>query len=67
MLADIAQGHNIRAVRDKVNELARDGWKPEGAPFFDASRNEWCWAVLLDSQPVAPGGIKLREVQRKAQ
>ena len=54
-------------MRDKVNELAKDGWKPEGAPFFDASRNEWCWAVLLDSKPVAPGGIKLREVQRKAQ
>ena len=55
----------MRAVRDKVNEFAEKGWRPEGAPFFDSSHNKWCWAIVLDSKPVAPGGIKLREPQRR--
>ena len=66
MPADIAYGDSVRAVRDKVNEFAEKGWRPEGAPFFDQSHNKWCWAIVLDQKPVAPGGIKLREPQRRS-
>lgn len=65
MPADIAQGSSIRAVTLEVNKMEKEGWTPSGSPFFDANRNEWCWAVVRHDKPVAPGGVKLREPQRR--
>lgn len=64
MTVDIVRAANPLALRDKVNALSGDGWRPEGTPFEDHARNEWCWAVIHEQKPVAPGGIKLREPVR---
>lgn len=65
MKADIAWDESLTGLREKVNALLMKGWRVEGAPFADSSTRRWCWAVVLDgAEPVAPGGIKLREPVR---
>ena len=64
----IVRGKSPLAVRDEVNRrcVAQPGWEPVGHPFQDSSRDEWCWSIKYEGKPVAPGGVKLREPQRRA-
>ena len=67
MTVDILRAPNPIELRARVNQRLGngEGWRIEGAPFQDSARQEWCWAVVLESRPVAPGGVKLREPVRK--
>lgn len=42
-----------------VNVEIAEGYTPEGAPFFDAPRGQWCQAVFKRHAPA--GEISVRE------
>jgi hypothetical protein len=63
MKVDIVTAQSLPVLRDRVNSL-NDDWRPEGGPFEDKSRGVWCWALICDREPVAPGGVRLREPVR---
>ena len=71
MTVEILRASNTKVLEERVQMRLKDGegWRIEGVPFFDAEAampSRWCWAVVLEAKPVAPGGIKLREPIKRA-
>lgn len=42
---DILSARNIRKLVNLVKEAAKDGWKPQGSAFVDASGN-FCQTII---------------------
>lgn len=42
----------------QVNAAAKEGYAPEGAPFFDGTRSQWCQSVF---KAHAPAETQFRE------
>lgn len=68
MTVEILRASNTKVLEERVQMRLNnaEGWRIEGAPFEDKARGEWCWTVVLEVKPVAPGGIKLREPIKRA-
>ncbi len=54
---------NLTNLEVEVNKFLAEGWKVEGAPFFDAQGAQWCQSMVKAADD-KPGQVKLREPKR---
>ncbi len=54
---------NLSSLEVEVNKFLAEGWKIEGAPFFDQQGAQWCQSMWKPADD-KPGQVKLREPKR---
>lgn len=61
----VVTGATLEALERDVGAYIGFNWHPQGSPFFDVGRNQWCQAMVKHKARPVAGDVALREPKRR--